>query len=191
MTTTIKSFALSVIAALGLSACKSVESYSGDYTVANKNQLGITLTDQQAQDIAEKFVMTFNHLGTPSFLDKADQLYAQQLYINDTLSQFSSKTELMKHFQGMNARVSQVEVKLISVTHQQDSAYVHWYMAYHFKILGQNKPMASYGISQIKINNQQQIIFQQDFWDPADGLFRHLPYMGRVYTWMLPFKKTE
>lgn len=51
--------------------------------------------------------------------------------------------------------------------------------------------MASYGISQIKINQQQQIIFQQDFWDPADGLYRHLPYMGSIYTWLLPFKKSN
>lgn len=64
-------------------------------------------------------------------------------------------------------------------------------MAYHFKIFGKNKPMTSYGISQIKINQQQQIIFQQDFWDPADGLYRHLPYMGSIYTWLLPFKKSN
>ncbi|WP_111892147.1 nuclear transport factor 2 family protein [Acinetobacter sp. MB5] len=186
----IKLLALSALATLALTACKNVESYSDDYAIASRNRVGITLTDQQAEQIAQHFVATFNQLGTPQFLAKANELYADSLYINDTLSQFSSKPELMKHFQGMNARVSQVDVRLVSVTHQKDSAYVHWYMAYHFKMFGKSKPMASYGISQIKINQQQQIIFQQDFWDPADGLYRHLPYMGRVYAWLLPFKKS-
>lgn len=186
-----KCFVLSALASLTLFGCKSTESYSIDYTAANTEKIGIALTDQQAEQVAQQFVATFNQLGTAAFLGKADKLYADSLYINDTLSQFSSKPELMKHFQGMNARVIQVDVRLISVTHQKDSAYVHWYMAYYFKIFGKNKPMASYGISQIKINQQQQIIFQQDFWDPADGLYRHLPYMGSIYTWLLPFKKSN
>ncbi len=60
-----------------------------------------------------------------------------------------------------------------------------------FKMLGRTKTMASYGISQIKINEQQQIIFQQDFWDPANGLYRSLPVFGGVYKWILPFKKSN
>ena len=41
----------------------------------------------------------------------------------------------------------------------KDTAYIHWYMAYDFKMLGRTKTMASYGISQIKINEQQQKLF--------------------------------
>lgn len=59
----------------------------------------------------------------------------------------------------MNARVSNVTVKLISATHHQDTAYIHWYMTYDFKMLGRSKTMASYGISQIKINEQQKNYF--------------------------------
>ena len=62
-------------------------------------------------------------------------------------------------------------------------------MAYDFEILGTHKKMASHGISEIKVNAAQQIIFQQDFWDPANGLYRSLPYVGGVYSWLLPFKK--
>ncbi len=78
-----------------------------------------------------------------------------------------------------------------SATHHQDTAYIHWYMSYDFKMLGRSKTMASYGISQIKINEQQKIIFQQDYWDPANGLYRSLPIFGGVYKWILPFKKVE
>ena len=49
--------------------------------------------------------------------------------------------------------------------------------------------MDSFGISEIKVNPNHQIIFQQDFWDPANGLYRSLPYVGGTYSWVLPFKK--
>jgi hypothetical protein len=62
-------------------------------------------------------------------------------------------------------------------------------MAYDFKIFGRSKTMASYGISEIKINSSSQIVFQQDYWDPANGLYRSLPYIGKGYSLVLPFKK--
>lgn len=119
-----KCFVLSALASLTLFGCKSTESYSIDYTAANTEKIGIALTDQQAEQVAQQFVATFNQLGTAAFLGKADKLYADSLYINDTLSQFSSKPELMKHFQGMNARVSQVDVRLISVTHHKKTLHM-------------------------------------------------------------------
>ena len=165
-------------------------SYSVDYAKAHQQTKGIMLDTQQASDIGSRFVVAFNTLGTPAFVSNAANLYADQLYINDTLSQFSNKQELIKHFEGMNKRVSNVNVKLISATYHEDSAYIHWHMAYDFKMFGSTKTMDSYGISEIKVNSQQQIIFQQDFWDPANGLYRSLPVFGGAYKWVLPFKKS-
>ena len=179
-----------VVAVVGLAACKSLPSYTHDYTEADQNIQGISLNDAQAQNIGSRFVAAFNTLGTPEFVNRASSLYADQLYINDTLSQFSNKQDLIEHFKGMNNSVSNVTVKLISATHHQDSAYIHWYMAYDFKMFGRTKSMASYGISEIKINQNQQIIFQQDFWDPANGLYRSLPVFGGAYKWVLPIKKS-
>ncbi|KAB0654052.1 nuclear transport factor 2 family protein [Acinetobacter bohemicus] len=184
-----KTIASSLLALLCLSGCKSIPSYSADYHSAKNNMTGIMLNDAQALAIGTRFTSTFNTLGTPEFVQQASGLYAEQLFINDTLSQFSSRQNLVEHFKGMNERVSNVTVKLLSTSHHQDSAYVHWYMAYDFKFLGTHKKMASHGISEIKVNAAQQIIFQQDFWDPANGLYRSLPYVGGVYSWLLPFKK--
>lgn len=186
----ITTLAVSAITILSLSACKSMPAYTSDYTKALEQVNGVVMDDQKAMDIGQRFVGAFNTLGTPSFVKNASNLYADQLYINDTLSQFSNKQELVKHFEGMNKRVSNVTVKLISATHHEDSAYIHWHMAYDFKMFGSTKTMDSYGISEIKVNPQQQIIFQQDFWDPANGLFRSLPVFGGAYKWVLPFKKS-
>ncbi|KXZ70065.1 nuclear transport factor 2 family protein [Acinetobacter venetianus] len=185
----LRTLAVSTLTLLSLAACKSVPSYTADYEKAKKEITGIMLDDQQAQKIGQNFVAAFNTMGTENFVKNASQLYADQLFINDTLSQFSNKQDLIKHFEGMNEHVSNVSVTLISATHKQDSAYIHWHMVYDFKMFGRTKTMSSYGISQIKINQQKLIIFQQDFWDPANGLYRSLPYVGSGYSLTLPFKK--
>jgi len=185
----LRAVTVSTLTLLSLAACKSLPSYSADYDKANKEISGVELNDEQAQLIGRRFVSAFNTMGTVAFIENASQLYADHLYINDTLSQFSTKKELIKHFEGMNEHVSNVSVTLISATHRQDSAYIHWHMVYDFKMLGRKKTMSSYGISQIKIDEKGLIVFQQDYWDPANGLFRSLPYVGNAYALLLPFKK--
>lgn len=172
-----------------LAGCKSIPSYSADYAKSRNGIQGIALDQAKAQDIGLRFTSAFNTLGTPEFVERAGSLYADQLFINDTLSQFSSRQNLLEHFQGMNKRVSKVSVELLNASYHQDSAYVHWHMTYDFKMFGTTRRMDSYGISEIKINENNKIIFQQDFWDPANGLYRSLPYVGGVYSWLLPFKK--
>ena len=187
--TLLKTLAISTLTLISLVGCKSIPSYTSDYRQADKNITGVALDQEKAQMIGNRFVNAFNTLGTPDFVKNASELYADRLFINDTLSQFSNKQDLIKHFEGMNKRVSNVTVKLVSATHQRDSAYIHWYMAYDFKMFGRTKSMASYGVTQMKINGSNQIIFQQDYWDPANGLYRSLPYVGSGYSMILPFKK--
>ncbi|MGE8557513.1 nuclear transport factor 2 family protein [Acinetobacter sp.] len=172
-----------------LTGCKSIPSYSSDYAKARTNTQGVALDEAKALDIGTRFTSAFNTLGTPAFVERAGSLYADQLFINDTLSQFSSRQNLLQHFQGMNKRVSNVNVKLLNTSYYQDSAYVHWHMVYDFKMFGTTRTMDSFGISEIKVNGDNKIIFQQDFWDPANGLYRSLPYVGGAYSWVLPFKK--
>ena len=172
-----------------LAGCKSIPSYSADYAQSRNGIQGIALDQAKAQDIGLRFTSAFNTLGTPEFVERAGSLYADQLFINDTLSQFSSRKKLLEHFQGMNQRVSNVTVSLLNTSYHQDSAYVHWHMAYDFKMFGTTRTMDSFGISEIKVNRDNKIIFQQDFWDPANGLYRSLPYVGGAYSWVLPFKK--
>lgn len=149
--------ALGLITLVGLTACKSVPSYSGDYGKAEQRITGIELDDQQALDIGNRFVAAFNTLGTHSFVNNASNLYADQLYINDTLSQFSQKKDLIKHFEGMNARVSNVTVKLISATHHQDTAYIHWYMSYDFKMLGRSKTMVLMELVKLRLMTNKKL----------------------------------
>ena len=90
---TLMAIALS-LPVLFLSGCKSVPRYSFDYANARASIQGIPLDDAKALDIGTRFTSAFNTLGTPKFAENAGALYADQLFINDTLSQFSSRKKL-------------------------------------------------------------------------------------------------
>ena len=88
--------------------------------------------------------------------------------------------------QGMNDSIKAAHVDLVHDWVAGDSVYVHWRMSYTLHVLGVDRPMASFGISQLKVNAAGKIIFQQDYWDSNNGLYRQLPRIGWLYRWLLP-----
>lgn len=178
-----------VLASLfGLSACNSTGQYTQQYSAARQQQQGVTQDAASAQALAARFAQAFNQMGQPSFISAVDQLYADSLYINDTLSVHYQKGSVLENFKAMNKRIQRAQVTIIDVTTAKDVAYVHWKMRFDLKLLGQVKVIESHGISELKQNAAGQIIFQHDFWDPANGLYRALPYAGGLYRWLTPFK---
>lgn len=165
------------------------DSYTQIYETNNASIHGVELTQSQADALAQRFVETFNHLGTPKFLTYARDLFADDLYVNDTLSIYHHFADMTTHFESMNRSVSDSQVVLKHVLPAGDSVFVHWKMTYTLKIFGSKKTMSSFGISQLKMNQNGKVVFQQDYWDSNNGLYRQLPVLGGVYRFLLPVEK--
>ncbi len=179
-----------LLVALGLGAgsgCSTTTSYTPAYEQQSKAIQGVTLDQAAGDAVAQRFVATFSQMGTPAFLPAAEGLFAQDgMYINDTLTLYTHAHQLSKHMLEMNNRVKTAHVQLIHAFVAGDSVYVHWRMEYTLHVLGVDRPMASFGISQLKVNAAGKIIFQQDYWDSNNGLYRQLPRIGWLYRWLLP-----
>jgi|GEM_PF-201704 len=164
-------------------------SYTPLYEQQSQILQGQMLDQAKADDLAQRFAATFDLMGTPAFIPAASQLFAQDaLYINDTLSVYHDGVQLQRHLAEMNQSLQSAKVVLLDDWVSKDSVYVHWRMNYRMSVLGVKKDMSSYGISQLKMNAAGQIIFQQDYWDGNNGLYRQLPVVGWFYRWVLPFK---
>ena len=166
-------------------------SYTSVYEKNNQSIQGVQLSQAQADELAGRFAETFNQLGTPSFMKAARDLFADDLYVNDTLSVYNHFVDMTDHFEGMNRSVSDSHVVVQHALLAGDSVFVHWKMTYTLKIFGSKKTMASYGISQLKINQHGKIVFQQDYWDANNGLYRQLPVAGSLYRLLLPVKQSN
>ncbi len=190
--TQLKSVFICCAVGLGLTGCHSIDtSYTTAYERGDQQIHGVLQTQVMADALAGRFVNTFNHIGQPDFMQLTRDLFADDLYANDTLSIYHHYVDMIDHFQGMNQTVTHSHVELKHAFVADDSVYVHWKMDYTLKILGSEKSMSSFGISQLKMNAQGKIIFQQDYWDSNNGLYRQLPVIGGVYRWLLPIKQAQ
>jgi hypothetical protein len=187
-----KSILISFLASLGLTGCHSMpSSYTSIYEINDQQIHGVFLTQAMGDALADRFVTTFNHIGQPDFMSLTRDLFADNLYANDTLSVYHRYSDMIEHFQGMNQSVTHSHVELKHAFVAEDSVYVHWKMDYTLKVLGREKEMSSFGISQLKMNAQGKVVFQQDYWDSNNGLYRQLPIVGGIYRWLLPIKQAK
>lgn len=177
-------------AMLGLAGCGQDEtSYTASYERQASAVQAATLDAAAAEALAQGFVTTFARLGQPDFMAAADRLFSPDLaYVNDVLSQYQRFDAVRAHLAEMSAAVSDARVDKVASWQQGDSVYVHWRMEYTLHVLGSSRRMASHGISQLKADARGRIVFQQDFWDSNNGLYRQLPVAGWLYRWLLPFK---
>ena len=180
------------VTGLTLTGCSSMNSSYTTVYEKNEQQIkGVMLTQALGDALADRFVYTFNHLGKPNFMQLARDLFADDLYANDTLSIYYHFSDMTQHFKGMNDSVTNSRVELKHVFVAGDSVFVHWKMEYTLKILGSEKAMSSFGITQLKVNEAGKVIFQQDYWDGNNGLYRQLPVVGGLFRWLLPIKQAK
>lgn len=181
---------VSLCALLGLAGCSQQEtSYTAAYERQAQSVRAATLDAAGADALAQGFVTTFARLGQPDFMAAADRLFSPDLvYVNDVLSQYQRFDAVRAHLAEMSEAVSDARVDKVASWQQGDSVYVHWRMEYTLHVLGSSRRMASHGITQLKADALGRIVFQQDFWDSNNGLYRQLPVAGWIYRWLLPFK---
>lgn len=177
---------VSILATLGvlllLSGCstKQVRSYyADDYLQALQQRTG-TSNGDVLDDTVQRFADTLGDFTQQDLREKVEQLYAQELYFNDTFKTFTNLSDLAPYLQhtGEMVDVSSVEILGHSITGQD--LYVRWMMDLEFTAGGKDIQSRSLGMTHLRINADGKIILHQDFWDSTDGFFSHLPIVGGI-----------
>lgn len=181
---------LMAVGVLLLSGCSApLASYTRLYEEQSAAIQGVPPDAATAAALAGRFATTFDHMGTDAFLPAVDKLFAPgPLYFNDTLAVYRDYAPLRRHMADMNEHVLSAQVSVVDHWVAGDSVFVRWHMTYSLSLLGQQRDLASYGISQLKINADARVIFQQDYWDGSNGFYRQLPVVGWLYRRILPIE---
>jgi hypothetical protein len=59
-----------------------------------------------------------------------------------------------------------------------DEHLVRWSMMIRFKKLKRAVDTWSIGMSHLRFDAQGRVVYQQDYWNAADGLYQHIPLLG-------------
>jgi len=111
-----------------------------------------------------------------------DETYAPTLYFNDTLKEITDRATLKHYLAESAAAVEQCTVDIDDVVaNATGDYYFRWRMRIRFKRFARGRDTWSIGMSQIRFDADGRVVFHQDFWNAADGLFQHVPVLG----WMI------
>ncbi|MCG8464994.1 MAG: nuclear transport factor 2 family protein [Xanthomonadales bacterium] len=155
--------------------------YSVEYLKSDEIVLG---TADKMQWGIDQFQTTFSDLKTPELSQRIETLYAEQFYFNDTFRSFKERTELIAYLEETSTRLVSSDIEFQKVIIDGQDAYLRWVMDMKFSAGGKDIHSHSIGMTQLRFNEQGQIVFHQDFWDSAHGFYQHLPVIGGLIHWV-------
>ena len=174
------------IVAAGCASAKSDQRAGASYPIAYEQALfEFPGTDAVRESVIDEFVDFLSKLGADNTAERADKLYAENLYFSDALMMTSSKAAVVKHFRGLVEGGASVEVKMLDVLVQDTDVYLVWLMTASFQPIRKTVTSKTIGITHARFNAAGKVVLHQDFWDTGLGsinMCRHWATSSRALT---------
>jgi hypothetical protein len=173
-----------VVVLLILTACaspggpKKGESYPEKYLAATQGFEMRKSSELAVPDDLANFKKIFYDLKDPNLAEYIEHGYSDSLYFNDTVKSLSSREELSRYLLETAEKVDYTRVYFTEVVKSGNNYFLLWKMETGFSTMGKQIEADSIGMSQVRLDSQGKVNFHQDFWDSAEGLYRHLPFVG-------------
>lgn len=126
----------------------------------------------------ENFRESFADLTRGDLGERIEALYAEELYFNDTIHTFHNRDELRDYMIKTGRGLDESMVKIDQVIRDDMDVFVRWTMEFKTRVAGKKVHSQSIGMTQLRFNEEGQIVLHQDFWDSGNALFAHLPIVG-------------
>lgn len=107
--------------------------------------------------------------------------YSEDVYFNDTLKSVRGR-EALKHYLRESAEaVEDCRVQVLSSTRTAEGEHLlRWRMSIRFKRFRRGVDTETVGLSHLRFDAQGRVIYHQDYWNAADGLYEHIPLLGAL-----------
>lgn len=139
-------------------------------------------TSAAEQDALQRFARFFASFESERLSRLLADTYAADVYFNDTLKTIRGRDALGHYLAESAEAVEQCKVEILDSTRTASGEYfVRWKMMIRFKKLRRGVDTWSIGASHLRFDDQGKVVYQQDYWNAADGIFQHIPVLG----WMI------
>lgn len=126
-----------------------------------------------------RFEALFAHLAPERVKALVAQTYAPDVYFNDTLKSVRGRDALQHYLTDSANGAEDCRVHVHETTRTAHGEHlVRWSMMIRFKKLRRGVDTWSIGMSHLRLDAQGLVVYQQDYWNAADGLFQHVPLLG-------------
>ena len=149
--------------------------YKNDYQSALEQHAGSESGIDRGLDF---FFLTYANLADTNTANHVNQLYADTLYFNDTVTTIRSRAELTAYMDKTSKKVKTSKVEVHQVMREGADVFVRWAMHFESSAYGITVDSDTIGMTHLRFNDEGQVVLHQDFWDSAAGLYTHLPIVG-------------
>jgi steroid delta-isomerase len=133
----------------------------------------------------ERFTAFFSSLAPDRVASLLDATYAPDVFFDDTLKSVRGSAALKTYLSHSADAVEQCRVWIEETTRTQEGEYlVRWRMMIRFKRFRRGVDTWTIGISHLRFASDGRVVYHQDYWNAAAGLFQHLPVIGAVIRWI-------
>ena len=129
-------------------------------------------------DPGEKLEMVLGDFKTTLTEENLRNLYAEDLYFNDTFVTLNTIDELVAYMQKTADSTIAATVEITDVSKSDTDYYVRWSMDMEFMARNKRIKSRSIGVTQLRFNEQGKVVLHQDYWDSANAFYQHLPIIG-------------
>lgn len=131
-----------------------------------------------------RFIALYSPIDAEHIQTHLEEVYARDLYFNDTLVTIYQRDRLEAHLLKTAERLDYMSLDIQSRWQDGENVFLLWFMETRFSILGSERDVRTIGISQLRFNEQGKVVFHQDFWDSSQGLDQQLPIIGGISRWL-------
>jgi hypothetical protein len=108
-------------------------------------------------------------------------VYAESLYFRDGFKEFTEIDGLEEYLVHGTEPLRSCVFEFPSVIEDNGDYYLRWVMKANLKRDKEDRVEEVIGLSHVRLNAEGKVVFQQDYWDPSDVLYRRIPVAG----WMI------
>ena len=132
----------------------------------------------EAEGLA-RFQQFFQPLAPERIEQLIERTYGQDVYFNDTLKVVRGRVALRDYLLDSAQGAAECRVLFDEVTRTAvGEHHLRWRMMIRFKRFAGGRETWSTGMSHIRLSAHGLVVYQQDYWNAADGLFQHIPILG-------------
>ena len=117
----------------------------------------------------------FEDYSTESIRDYAPSAYAEDLYFRDGFKELTRRDDIVAYLLHGAEPLRECTFVFQQVTRDGIDFYFRWIMTVSLDSDPEGYADQALGMSHIRFNEDGQVVFQQDYWDPTDVLYRRIP----------------
>ena len=117
-------------------------------------------------------------LKAPDLRAQVRQVYADDVFFNDTLKTLRGVDEVEEHLAATAEALESGTVEFLDLVADDGDYYFRWVLKSRFKRLAKGEEKISVGMTHVRFDERGKVVVHQDFWDSTGGLFEHVPVLG-------------